>query len=301
MQDVERGIAWLKANGIEHVRGHNLVWGSRQYLPQQVYALSKDEQIKAIQQRVRGTVTRFRGKLYVWDVVNEAATNTELWDKIGWQHFADTYKWARAADAKVLLAYNDYNITNESGGSGHRQKVKERIQYLLDHGAPLDVIGDQAHMGKPLTPIQRVLEITDEMARFGKRIEITEFDASIPDDRVHGQYVRDFMIAMFSHPAVDGFVMWGFWEGAHWLAAEGGAMFRKDWSKRPAQQAYENLVLKQWWTRAALTTDGRGRAGTRAFYGTHTVTVEKDGKKSMREWKLLPDAKTPELVVQLPR
>jgi len=47
-----------------------------------------------------------------------------------------------------------------------------------------------------LTPIKRVLEITDDMAQFGKRIEITEFDVAF-NDAVHGRYSRDYLIALF--------------------------------------------------------------------------------------------------------
>ncbi|MDQ3813355.1 MAG: endo-1,4-beta-xylanase, partial [Armatimonadota bacterium] len=224
LEQIEQGIAWLNANGIEHVRGHNLVWGSGKYLPAGMLDLPQEQLTKAIHDHIVDLAGRMRGKVYVWDVVNEAATNVELWDKIGWENFANAYKWTREVDPNVGLAYNDYNITNESRGSAQRTKVKERIQYLLDHGAPLDIIGDQAHMSPPLTPIHRVLEILDEVAQFGKRIEITEFDVTVLDDQVHGDYTRDYMIAAFIHPQVDAFLMWGFWEGSHWLADKGGAM-----------------------------------------------------------------------------
>jgi hypothetical protein len=65
-------------------------------------------------------------------------------------------------------------------------------------------------------------------------------------------------------------------------------MFRKDWSKRPAQEAYEDLVLNQWWTRAAGKANPQGMYATRAFYGTHTVTVEQGGRKTTQEVQLLP-------------
>jgi GH35 family endo-1,4-beta-xylanase len=238
LERLDRALAWLKANGISNVRGHNAVWGSEQYLPAGALDLPKDELTRRIQERTAAIVGRFKGQLYAWDVVNEAATNTALWDKIGWDQFVEVHKTARAADPNALLAYNDYNIVNEAPDGGKQKaKVYERIKYLIDNGAPLDIIGDQAHMGTPLTPIKRVLEVMDETARFGKRIEITEFDVSVKDDKVHGEYSRDFVIAAFSHPAVDAFLMWGFWEGQHWLAKQGGAMLRKDWSERPAAKS----------------------------------------------------------------
>ncbi|MBV9863740.1 MAG: endo-1,4-beta-xylanase [Abitibacteriaceae bacterium] len=299
LQQVEQAIPWLHANGIINIRGHNLLWGSKQCMPQAVQNLSKEELLKACHDHVTALASRMRGKVYLWDVVNEAATNTWLWDTIGWENFANAYKWAHEADPTALLCYNDYDIINEAQhGPAQRLKVKARIQYLLDHGAPLDVLGFQGHMGAPLTTPSRIIEIVEEMAKFNKPIEITEFDAGIPDDQVHGQYVRDCMTALFSEPAIHAFVMWGFWEGAHWRAAEGGAMFRKDWSKRPAQEAYEDLVFHQWWTNATLTTDTAGQANTRAFYGLHHVTITKDGQQTTQTLQLLPG--TPgEMVVKL--
>jgi hypothetical protein len=142
-------------------------------------------------------------------------------------------------------------------------------------------------MGVPLTPIGRVLEIMDETAKFGLPIEITEFDASVPDDKVHGDYTRDFVTAMFSHPKVDAFLMWGFWEGAHWLGKEGGAMIRKDWSERPAAQAWNDLLFKQWWTRAEGASDAGGVYKNRAFYGTHKITASVPNKSVWQDVELV--------------
>jgi hypothetical protein len=55
-------------------------------------------------------------------------------------------------------------------------------------------------------------------------------------------------------------------------------MFRKDWSERPAVQVWRDLVLGKWWTREQLTTDAKGDAKLRGFYGWYDVTVEHGGK-----------------------
>ncbi len=294
---IDRAIEWLKTNDIA-IRGHNLVWGSKQYLPGNVLDQDKETLTKTIDARVDDYATRFKGRVYIWDVVNEATDNTELWEKIGWDKFADVFKRAHAADPNALLAYNDYDITNVKGDNGHRVRVKERIQMLIDMGAPLDIIGDQVHMGTPLTPFPKLLKNLDEMAKYGKPIEMTEFDVGLQDDKIHGDYVRDFLIASFSHPAVSAFIQWGFWEGAHWRAAEGGAMFRQDWTKRPAQLAYEDLVLKQWWTNVRGRTSARGEYATRGFLGDYEVTVSSGGKSRIVQASLAKAGKT--LEVKLP-
>ena len=287
LAQVDQAIEWLQERGIE-ARGHCLLWGSYQHLAPGARELRGDALLQACRDHVREYTTHTRGKLYLWDVVNEAGSNTEVWDETGWEHFADSFRWAREADPDVKLCYNDYGIVNLN--PGYRAQVKKRIEYLLDHDAPFDTLGIQGHMFLPLTPMHTVLEILDEWSAFGKDLEITEFDVGVADDEVHAQYVRDFMTAIFSHPKITAFIMWGFWEGSHWRARDGGAMFTRDWTPRPAQEAWEDLVLNEWWTKAEAKTGGDGAAQLRAFYGTHQVTVENAGAQATATVKLVPGA-----------
>ncbi|NOY80068.1 MAG: hypothetical protein GXP31_03585 [Kiritimatiellaeota bacterium] len=297
---VAKALAWLEARHIA-VRGHCLLWGAYRHLPPSTGKLRGRALLEACRAHVLDYAGRMRGKVYVWDVVNEAATNVELWNEIGWKNFPESFRWTRSADPNVLLSYNDYGIVDDTRPR-QRAKVRERIQYLLDNGAPLDVLGVQAHMRVPLTPIRRVLEILDEWAAFGKSIEITEFDLGCRNDRVHAAYVRDFMTAVFSHPKVTAFIMWGFWKGSHWRGNEGGAMFRRDWSKRPAQTAWEDLVFRQWWTNWTGRTGSDGRAAVRAFYGTYDVRAEVAGKTAHGAVRLEPGAEgRAEVVLRLGR
>lgn len=275
----ERMLEWCRQNSLP-VRGHVLFWPNYEHLPQSKRGLRGEELRNAIREHITDYVTRYRGQLYVWDVVNEAVSNREIVNELGEGILVDAFKWAREADPQIKLAYNDYNIANNAGGAtdSHRKAVFEVIRKLLAGGAPVDVLGDQAHMGVPLTRGDRLIEIWNELAQFGLPIEITEYDLVVQDDKVHGDYQREFLIAAFSHPAVESFLMWGFWEGSHWLGAQGGAMFRRDWTPRPAVAEYENLVFKKWWTKSNLMTDARGEAKTRVFLGEHEVTVQRGGK-----------------------
>jgi GH35 family endo-1,4-beta-xylanase len=271
--NVDRAIDWLHSNGIQ-VRAHNLVWGSRRNLPRGLWEKNDAEVWSIVQKRVKDAATRFRGKVYLWDVVNEAVSETELWDRIGWDKFPEVFKLARAADPNVQLAYNDYNITEENeAGPAHKLKAKERIESILKAGAPLDVIGIQAHVGVPITPMKRVREILDEMSVYGKPLEITEYDLGVQDDAVNGEHMRDFLTACFSHPKVQAFIMWGFWEGSHWRAAQGGAMIRRDWSWRPAAKVWEDLTRRQWWTRTSGSTGSDGRLKVRGFKGDYQIKI----------------------------
>ncbi len=285
LRQAEEAAAWLHANGLE-VRGHCLVWGSYKHLAQPVRELRGAALRQAVERHVRDYAARFRDTVYLWDVVNEAGSNTEVWDEVGWETFADVFRWARETAPAVKLAYNDYSILRVE--ADYRDKVAQRVRYLLDHGAPVDVLGIQAHMGTPLTPIATALANLDAWARFGPALEITEFDLSLTDDALHGTWTRDFLIAAFSHPKVTAFIQWGFWEGAHWKGADGAAMIRRDWSKRPAAEAYDQLVRQDWWTRWQGATDATGQAALRAFHGRHRVTARHGAAEAATDLDLAP-------------
>jgi hypothetical protein len=71
-------------------------------------------------------------------------------------------------------------------------------------------------------------------------------------------------------------VQWGFFEKTHWK--KNAALFDKDWNLRPVGKAYEDLVLKDWWTSASGKSNTRGEYSTRAFLGDYEITITAGGK-----------------------
>jgi GH35 family endo-1,4-beta-xylanase len=110
--------------------------GAYRHLPPSAAKLRGRALLDACREHVLDYARRMRGKVYVWDVVNEAATNVELWKEIGWENFPGAFRWTRGADPNVLLSYNDYGIVDDNRPR-QRAKVRKRIQYLLDHPADL--------------------------------------------------------------------------------------------------------------------------------------------------------------------
>lgn len=70
--------------------------------------------------------------------------------------------------------------------------------------------------------------------------------------------------------------MWGFWEGRHWRPS--AALWRRDWSLKPAGEAWIELVREQWWTDESGTTDNDGNYLVRGYCGDYRVTVAHDGR-----------------------
>jgi len=217
-----------------------------------------------------------KGRVTEWDVLNEPYTNKDLQAVLGDDEMASWFQQARAADPLAKLYINDYSNL-EAGGYDlqHINGYLRIIQGLVAAGAPVDGIGLQSHFDSNLTAPSRVLELLDQFAEFGKDLQITEFDVNISDEQVQADYTRDFLTLCFSHPAVKGFMMWGFWEGAHWRPT--AAMYRRDWSAKPNAAVWDEMVFRQWWTDVRGATGSDGAFRTRGFLGDYEIEVTANG------------------------
>jgi len=295
----KEGIGWLREHGIG-VRGHVLVWPGWANLPRALRGHKDDPTFLrgAVDERIRTVMTAVKGMVIHWDVLNEPFDNHDLIDILGPNAVVDWFKLAAATDPAPKLFINDFGILAGGGGdTPHRAHYEKTIKFLIDSKAPLDGIGIEGHFGSSLTAPEDMLAILDRFAKFGKPIWITEYDNELTDEDVAGKFTRDFYTAMFSHPAVQGVLMWGFWDGAHW---HGNApLYRRDWTLKPAGEAFRELVLKTWRTDAAGKSDTQGRFGTRGFYGDYEIYVSFAGRQQTVKTRFLPGKATTELKVVL--
>ncbi|HEV7300640.1 MAG TPA: endo-1,4-beta-xylanase [Tepidisphaeraceae bacterium] len=294
--------AWLQSHGVNDLHGTHMVWQKWTHIPTTTneingtyngvnwQAPSRNEASKAeyeahvkadgkeaaaewLRQRVRAHITSkvatMAGTIKSWNVVNEHHDNHVLTDILGMEEMVEWFKLARAADPAAKLYLNDYGVIGFH--EGHLAAFCDTVKFLLDRGAPLDALGDQSHFGARLVPPHRVLQILDRLSEFNLPIEITEFDIGTEDEQLQADYLRDYLTITYSHPSVRAVVMWGFWQGAHWKA--NAALFREDWSIKPAGQVYEHLVFKNWWTDASGRSNERGVFDVRGFHGQYEVTV----------------------------
>lgn len=267
------GVAWLRERGIP-VRGHNMVWPGWQYLPADVRTLAANPE--ALRARIDSHILEIgsatRGQLIDWDVVNEPIPNRVLQDILGDWELVRWFQLAREADPDVRLFVNEYDIETKGGKNLlKQQQYLDLIQTLLDGGAPLGGIGIQGHFGTDLTHPQRVYDILDRFASFQLPLQITEFDISTADEQLQADYTRDYMTVCFSHPAIDSFLIWGFWEGRHWRPE--AALYRRDWSEKPNAQVWRDLIYREWWTNADGETGEDGSFSVRGFLGEYEVEV----------------------------
>lgn len=271
------GIRWCRENGIARMRGHNLVWPSWKYMPGDVQALaSNPEALRSrILEHIDDIMGATQGELEEWDVVNEPFTNTDVQQILGDEEMAAWFKRAKAADPAPLLFINDYSILSNGGGNlAHRNHYYKTILFLRGLDAPVEGVGMQGHFTSPTAP-ETILRILDRFAALGVPIEITEYDFNTTDEALQAKFTEDLLIAAFSHPSVRAFLMWGFWEGRHWLP--NGAMIRRDWTAKKMHEVWRDLVFKRWWTDERMLLES-GTAKVRGFLGEYEVTARLDGK-----------------------
>ena len=282
------GIAqWLQDNGMT-TRGHVIVYPGWKFMPKEARALEKDP--AAPRQRILRQVVEVvqetkRFNFDEYDVTNELRQLRDLTDILGFEGVIEWFRTARQHNASAKLAINENTILTNGGKTRQEQDhYAGVIEKLMAAGVGPDVIGMQGHFGEALTPPDRLIEILDRFAKYGKPIHITEFDIDTRDEAAQGDYMRDFMTVIFSHPAVGNFTQWGFWEGRHWKP--GAAMIRKDWTLKPNGEAFMNLVYKEWWTNLTMQTTAEGTTAARGFLGDYAITVTANGRSKTVPAKL---------------
>ena len=268
-----RMIDWARENGCE-VRGHTLVWPSFGRNSDTVGRLKGDPAAlrAAIRDHIADIAGATRGKIRAWDVMNEPTTNYEFMRLLGEDAPAEWFRLAREADPGAQLFLNE----NQVLAGTKLQSLEYWLDRIVENGGPLGGIGIQGHLGYGTSAPERMLEIFTRLHdKYKVPLSITELDINTKDEADQAAYLRDVLIAAFSHPAVDSVTFWGFWDGRHWL--KNCPLFREDWSAKPGLDVYRSLVLGDWWTRETVRTDADGHARIHGFKGTYRIKCEAAG------------------------
>jgi GH35 family endo-1,4-beta-xylanase len=274
-------LKWLRDHG-KYVHGCHIIWPDiKDGLSKDIVSAKArpDEVRHRVMAHVDDKLAACKGLVQEWNALNELYTNRFLQDALGDDagkaFVVDIFRRARQLDPSLRLDINDYgDMANPS--QSHIDGYIAWVQYLKDHGAPVDVVGLQCHFGQFLRSPDDCLAMLDRFAAFGYPLHVTELDINMPDEVAQADYMRDIMTVLYSHPAVEKITLWGFWEGCHWLPK--AALWRTDWSIKASGQAWMDLVFKQWRTSATLKTDGKGTAGLRAFLGDYEVAATRNGR-----------------------
>lgn len=173
------------------VRGHCLIYSSRdKHMPAWFYldngaTASRDVVLKRMKDHITTEVSRYKGKIYCWDVVNEAISNKTaeyfmpddpLYQIVGEDYVAKAFEYAHAADPTAKLFYND---SFDDHAPKKRDKIFKLLKGLKDKGVPINGIGMQCHLG--INGISRAYlqETISLFKSIGLEFQVTELDISI--------------------------------------------------------------------------------------------------------------------------
>lgn len=280
--EMDTMFSWFSQHNIP-VRGHHLIWAKIDDRKQPLHLKGDIESITSEYFQFQSWLMDWVGnRVTEWDAINhiagdQAGPGKTYADYYGFEIWADVIRKARLTTPGVEMWVNEGAIIP----MGRRiDKYLEIIEFLNQNNASPDGIGFMAHFRESsLTPIDEVYKRMDLFAEKVPSLQLTEFDVEVgKDEELQADYFRDILTISFSHPAMKGIVLWGFWEGRHWRPD--AALWRKDWSIKPAGQAWIDLIYDEWWSNEKGTSDSEGRFSSRIFHGEHEVIVKYKGKET---------------------
>lgn len=145
--------------------------------------LLKDVLLKRLRDHITTVVSRYKGKIYAWDVVNEAIDDdstkflrNSIWYQVcGEDYIIKAFEYAHEADPEAILFYNDYNTERPE----KRERVYKLLKQLVDAKVPVNAVGLQGHWSI-YEPIEKELtETIEKFSSLGLKIQITELDISV--------------------------------------------------------------------------------------------------------------------------
>ena len=295
-----QALNYLKTQRIE-VRGHYLHWGP--YMKADSYRPLIDSATHAQPQAFHQKLTdyidtvlkRTHGYVYEWDALNHPVHRNlkeQERDSKGrglmvheWMQrdvYAEVLQRAHSINPALKLYLNESDILTKQGT--RFTEYTQLARALQQRKLPLHGIGCMAHFRPDNLPSMASLEARlDSLAKLQLPIKITEFDVqmgqpmrpytqSAQELQLQKRFTEDFLTLCFSHPAVEGILMWGFWEKAHYHPA--AALWDSAWAIKPNGQAWLDAVYRQWWSEHRFTQSiPRQEHTVRLFKGEHELRI----------------------------
>lgn len=177
--------------GMEVV-GHALVWHHQ--VPHWIFKdkkgkpVSREVLIQRMKDHIFKVVTRYKGKIKYWDVVNEAVDlkyengkqvaflrESQWFNIIGEDYIELAYRFAHEADPDALLLYNDYSMTDLV----KTQFVADMVKGLKDKGIPIHGVGMQGHWHLEWPTDSDLREALNILSKVDVKVSISELDLAV--------------------------------------------------------------------------------------------------------------------------
>jgi len=265
-------VAFAQAHKMK-VRGHCLLWS--EYNPAWLSkgSFTPEQLSKLLQDHITTVMRHYSGKVFAWDVVNEAfLANGNIEPSIwfdspgiglagkGTAYIEQAFRWARAADPRALLFYNDYDT---EGLNAKSDAVYAMVKDFKKRGVPIDGVGIQAHI--VTLDMKEISSLADNLARLtalGVQVHITEMDVGLPLDAKgavldqadlarQADVYRIVATACLQQPGCTAFMTWGFTDKYSWIpgytkGAKGRALlFDQAYAPKPAYNALREVLERE--------------------------------------------------------
>ena len=275
--EMYRYVKFAEENGWK-LRGHAIMWGHQGYGFDKHYSNpQKPKQCgdfgKYLKARIERDLKEYKGKIVEYDVWNEPIHEMYTFNTCGWNYLDSAFIWAHKVDPQAILYINDYNVV----AAGETDRYVTLIKGLIDRKVPIHAVGVQCHFNaRPVVP-GLIKERLDKIAALGLPIKVTELDFGTWDtgmtltEEGQADAYETFIRTAFSYPAINGIVMWGFWDNRHWV--QKGGLIKADGSEKVAAKRIYDLWHKKWTTEATAVADANGIAKFRGFKGKYQVKI----------------------------
>ncbi|XVS60824.1 endo-1,4-beta-xylanase [Actinosynnema sp. CA-299493] len=228
----------------KRVRGHTLAWHSQQ--PGWMQNMSGTALRSAMLNHVTQVATYYRGKIYAWDVVNEAfqdgssgARRDSNLQRTGNDWIEAAFRAARAADPGAKLCYNDYNTDDWTHAK--TQAVYRLVQDFKQRGVPIDCVGLQSHFNSQ-SPVPGNYQTTlSSFAALGVDVQITELDIEGSGSAQASNFER-VTKACLAVTRCTGITVWGIRDTDSWRASGTPLLFDGSGNKKAAYTSTLNAL-----------------------------------------------------------
>ncbi|WIV56018.1 endo-1,4-beta-xylanase [Amycolatopsis nalaikhensis] len=215
----------------KRVRGHALLWHQQQ--PGWAQSLSGSDLRQAAINHVTQVATHYKGKIYAWDVVNEAFADggsggrrDSNLQRTGNDWIEAAFRAARAADPGAKLCYNDYNT---DGVNAKSTGIYNMVRDFKARGVPIDCVGFQSHLSNSApSDYQANLQ---RFADLGVEVQITELDISGSNQANAYAAVTRACLAV---ARCAGITVWGIRDTDSWRTGENPLLFDGNGNKKAA-------------------------------------------------------------------
>lgn len=232
-RSTDEGVQFARSHGTLFA-GHALYY--HYFIPQWLRASSDaDALTQALQSRIETTMTRYRGSIFRWDVVNEPLNArdglsgglraTSFSRTLGERYIDLAFRSARAADPAALLCLNEAEF--EYGDQqAKRDDLLALLRRLKDRGAPVDVLGIQSHLSAAKTfDFDSLRSFLTQVRALGLKVAVTELDVvdeTLPADpsvrdRLVADHAQGYLRTVHDNSELIGVTCWGYSDRFTWL------------------------------------------------------------------------------------